>query len=131
MRIVERIRPGAIREQADTLRIRTPLSSRGTPPLAIRETHTQLPLDSREDEVSALQRQLRRAVERNSQQFDQGFAAAVAMVAAGADLERLREASGIVACEYGDTSPIELIMPDDTVPTSLDDLMETVEAEAF
>lgn len=111
MKVVERIRPGAVRSHADTVRIRTPL--------ALRET-VAAPSDPKEDEIDQLRRQLRRAVERNSSAFDQGFAAAVAMVAAGADAEQLRRASGVVACEWEDTAPTALDCFDTTEPMSVE-----------
>jgi hypothetical protein len=66
------------------------------------------PVESGRDERDRLRRHVRRLSERNAVAFDEGFAAAVRMVEAGADLERLRAASGVVAANHEDTSPTEL-----------------------
>jgi hypothetical protein len=68
------------------------------------------------DEVDRLTRQLRRATERNMRAFDEGFGACVQMVAAGADLEQLRAACGVVAMEWQDTEPHSAPVFDDDLP---------------
>lgn len=59
-----------------------------------------------ESELNMLTRQLRRATARNHAEFDRGFQAAILMLEHGADLERLKEASGVVAGEWEDTQPV-------------------------
>lgn len=116
MKVEERIRPGAIwsAREPDTVRMRIPL--------ALRETAASPPLsrESPENTIASLQRQLRRLVERNAQAFDQGFAAAIALVQGGASVDRLREASGVVSCEFGDTLPVELLDVDDSDTMPMD-----------
>lgn len=89
----------------------------------IERTRKITPLESGREERERLRRQLRRLLERNSGAFDQGFQAAIAMVAAGATLERLREASGVVATDFEDTSPMNLrdgMALDETVAVDAD-----------
>lgn len=57
------------------------------------------------EERDLMNRQLRRAKARNEKMFNQGFNAAVRMVEAGADLERLRAAKGAFYEAYDDTQP--------------------------
>ena len=66
-----------------------------------------------------LVRRLRRATERQHQAFDQGFAAAVRMLEAGASLERLREASGVPANEWEDTHPVPRVEFDSAPDTDV------------
>lgn len=87
MKIVEKVRSASDPAVAPTRALR----------------RTPLPEES---EVESLTRQLRRANERNSNEFDRGFQAAILMVRHGADLERLQEASGVVAAEFEDTQPV-------------------------
>lgn len=96
MKIVEKIRDGAIGATAPTRQLRVHKAA----------------MTSEEDEQAVLLRQLRRATERNSRAFDEGFEAAVVMVQNGADLEQLRAASGAVAIEWSDTAPIEIVAHD-------------------
>lgn len=87
--------------------------------MKIVERYRQRPLTKiirHESDAERLERQLRRATERNHTMFDQGFQAAVRMLEAGADLKRLKEASGVVATECADTDPIFL----DESPTLVD-----------
>lgn len=81
MRIIEKVRDGALK----TVSLRA------------------------ESQLDRLTRQLRRATERNMRAFDEGFGAAVRMMAAGADLEQLRGACGVVAMEWQDTEPVEML----------------------
>ncbi len=90
--VVERQRPDALRTR----------SLRATPAPQARSR-------ADEDELGRLRRQLRRSTARNSEAFDQGFAAAVDMVARGATLDRLRDASGVVAREFDDTEPMVIV----------------------
>ncbi len=99
MRVIEKVRPSAFTRTR-------PLRVKHTPKETAARADT-VPLEE-ESEVTRLRRQLRRATERNSKAFDQGFAAAVDMVARGATLERLRDAAGIVSDEWRDTAPIEV-----------------------
>lgn len=83
-----------------------------------------------ETEEQRLTRQLRRATERNAAEFDRGFQAAILMVAHGADLERLKEASGVVAAEWEDTQP--MVVPEcPTQPVGFDDETTVVEVPVF
>lgn len=75
------------------------------------------PVESGRDHRDALQRQVRRLSERASTAFDDGFAAAVRMVEAGADLEQLRAATGVVSGEWEDTEPQSVPWLDDTHAT--------------
>lgn len=93
----------------------------------------QTPLESGRQEKERLRLQLRRMSERNAVAFDQGFAAAVRMVEAGADLERLRAASGVVAADFEDTSPMERdISLDETgIQTQVWDVDEVTNVETM
>lgn len=88
MKIVERVRPGAIIEIHPHI-----------------VTHHQ-------DEVDALKSQIIRLRERNLMAFDQGFAAAVQMIEHGATLSQLRAASGVVSDEWADTAVMEAVAED-------------------
>lgn len=68
----------------------------------------ETPVESGRDERDRLRQQVRRLSERNHRVFDEGFAAAVKMVEAGADLEQLRAAAGVVAGEWEDTAPTSI-----------------------
>lgn len=83
MKLVERVREGAVKDHDDYGRTRK----------------------IRVDELERLNRQLRRATERNMSAFDEGFGACVQMVERGADIEQLKAACGVVAMEWQDTEP--------------------------
>ena len=64
-------------------------------------------------EIDSLKQQLRRCRERNSEEFDRGFEAAVRMMEAGATPERMRLAIGIpCALTSRDTEPVRAVDPD-------------------
>jgi hypothetical protein len=96
VKIVERVRPSAVAHTRPIRKFAPPPSPRAEPAY------------ENEAEIARLRRQLRQVTDRNSRAFDQGFAAAVDMVARGATLERLREASGVVESEWRDTEPVDV-----------------------
>ena len=84
--------------------------------MRVREVYAPTRQIVRESERDRLTRQLRRAQERNSRAFDEGFAAAVSMIEHGADLQQLRCATGVVSAEWCDPVPISF----EDEPTNVD-----------
>lgn len=73
-------------------------------------------------QVETMTRQYRRVRARNTEAFDQGFAAAVRMLEAGADIDRLRDAARITSIVNEDTQPYSVPLGefDDAPDTDVD-----------
>lgn len=72
-----------------------------------------------DDEITSLRQQLRKVKERNTLQFELGFAAAVKMLEHGATLERLRDAMAVPSL-----NPEEDTIPVDEPDTDVHPLIE-------
>jgi hypothetical protein len=109
MKVVERVRDGAVRHRLESEGINR--FNRPESEGVAKTRNIRLVSD-----LDRMTRQLRRATERNMVAFDEGFGAAVLMVANGADLEQLKAACGTVAREWQDTEPVALVdWDEDTV----------------